>query len=633
MSEQPSKRSALLVGINSYQAPDIPALSGCEADVYAFAALLEGQFGFNPTAITCLVGAQATRLNILTNLARLAQEAQAGDYILFHFSGHGSRTPDREPYDEPDGWDESLVPFDGRDPDDLIQDITDDEMRAWLTHIKPDVLVWLIFDCCHSGHLTRAEAEAKPHLPTAIRAAPPDRRRPVPPPTGNARFRRLLLPPVDEPTYVAFAACDPRQPARELQIAPANGAEPAVVHGALTYALLCALTSATLTSTFTFSDLAEQVRKRLAAHAPEQKPQFEGHLDWSVLGQGPVEQRSFIPVLAWDNDHITLAGGAPLGLTQGVEVAVYPAGEKMFNDAQRRLASARVDVVGVAQATARLIAPINGTPDPTARAIVCALPQAETPLLVQVVETGANQAAVEAIRTALTPPGLLRLATPDETPHVIVAVGNQAVEVCECAGNRSLITYPLTAGWPQALAKRLQQMARYAFVARLQTPRSAALHQAIAVTPVQYNPTRTGLVPDANGVYHVQQKQPVSFQVINQTWRPLYLTILKLAPDDQVRQGYPPAGQAKPQAAGVQTTLSYYKLTPGEGAGRYLYKVIASSAYVDFMPLEVGGARAGSTHDLQAWVDGLAANGVRHLSPEQTEEEAWEVVTVAVEAM
>lgn len=91
---QPSRRKlALLVGIDRYgsAAVDCPALRGCGTDVDLQRQLLIHRFGFQPQDIVTLTNEAATRSAIETAfLQHLVQQAQAGDLVLFHFSGYGS---------------------------------------------------------------------------------------------------------------------------------------------------------------------------------------------------------------------------------------------------------------------------------------------------------------------------------------------------------------------------------------------------------------------------------------------------------------------------------------------------------------------------------------------------------------
>ncbi|MEW5857844.1 MAG: caspase family protein [Cyanobacteriota bacterium] len=94
---QPSRRKlALLVGINQYprgsQTRSLPSLQGCVTDVELQRELLIHRFGFHPSDILTLTDSQATRQNIETAfLEHLTEQAAAGDVVLFHFSGCGSR--------------------------------------------------------------------------------------------------------------------------------------------------------------------------------------------------------------------------------------------------------------------------------------------------------------------------------------------------------------------------------------------------------------------------------------------------------------------------------------------------------------------------------------------------------------
>lgn len=88
---QPSARKlALLVGINQYLSGT--PLNGCVTDVELQRELLIHRFGFNPQDILTLTDSGATRENIETAFVEhLTKQAAAGDVVVFHFSGYGSR--------------------------------------------------------------------------------------------------------------------------------------------------------------------------------------------------------------------------------------------------------------------------------------------------------------------------------------------------------------------------------------------------------------------------------------------------------------------------------------------------------------------------------------------------------------
>jgi hypothetical protein len=114
LAQPGGRKLALLVGINQY--PYSAALGGCVTDVELQRELLIHRFGFDPSNVLTLTDSQATRENIETAfIEHLTEQAKAGDVVVFHFSGYGSRVkrsgelqPDEAVYLQ-----NSLVPVDG----------------------------------------------------------------------------------------------------------------------------------------------------------------------------------------------------------------------------------------------------------------------------------------------------------------------------------------------------------------------------------------------------------------------------------------------------------------------------------------------------------------------------------------
>lgn len=67
--------------------------------------------GFEKENIKTLKNKQATKSAILKSLKRLESEVKAGDFIIFHFSGHGQPVMDLNG-DESNGRDEAIVAYD-----------------------------------------------------------------------------------------------------------------------------------------------------------------------------------------------------------------------------------------------------------------------------------------------------------------------------------------------------------------------------------------------------------------------------------------------------------------------------------------------------------------------------------------
>ncbi|MBL9087503.1 MAG: caspase family protein, partial [Planctomycetia bacterium] len=167
---------ALLVGCTTYpflaRALDAATydarvrLRGPEADVAAFADVLTTTLAVPRAHVTTLVGwddraplENPTRENVLRGLLRLARTVAPGDRVVFLFAGHGSRVPDGSG-DEPDGFDEVLLPADVRtfEPEGrrVPGAILDDEVGQRLRAIRDaGATVWAVFDCCHAGTMAR----------------------------------------------------------------------------------------------------------------------------------------------------------------------------------------------------------------------------------------------------------------------------------------------------------------------------------------------------------------------------------------------------------------------------------------------------------------------------------------------
>jgi uncharacterized caspase-like protein len=109
------RKLALLVGINY---PGTKAeLKGCYNDVDRMRRCLIDRFGFDEADIRVLTDAdrsapQPTGANIRRALARLVGDARPGDFLFFHYSGHGTRLPAETGQNDDTGYDECIVPCD-----------------------------------------------------------------------------------------------------------------------------------------------------------------------------------------------------------------------------------------------------------------------------------------------------------------------------------------------------------------------------------------------------------------------------------------------------------------------------------------------------------------------------------------
>jgi metacaspase-1 len=138
-------KCALCIGINDYPGTESD-LNGCVNDAKDWAAAFS-KHGFS---VTTLFDKKATGANLRAAIGSLMTNANEGDCLAVHYSGHGSYVPD-ENGDEPDGFDECICPCDisTKGP------ITDDELFELYSSRPTGVRLFIASDSCHSGTVAR----------------------------------------------------------------------------------------------------------------------------------------------------------------------------------------------------------------------------------------------------------------------------------------------------------------------------------------------------------------------------------------------------------------------------------------------------------------------------------------------
>jgi hypothetical protein len=170
----PPRRVGVFIGISQYADPRIQGLSVCAKDASTMAGVMRshGQVGQG----WVLVNEQATRKAIEYTLRRqVAPATRPGDTVIIYWSGHGSRCAD-DNGDEKDGFDEYLVPSDGRldDLDTIRQTmVLDDAFGRWLQELDGRRIV-VVLDACHSAGLAEGGKSIARSVPAAAGdGAPP----------------------------------------------------------------------------------------------------------------------------------------------------------------------------------------------------------------------------------------------------------------------------------------------------------------------------------------------------------------------------------------------------------------------------------------------------------------------------
>ena len=357
------RRRALLVGISKYM--ELGSKNGMwnslrtGCDVELMRQVLMARFGFRDGDIRTLTESQATKQELDKAFREhLINGAGPGDVVVFYFSGHGQSVADPEAFG---GLRGSLVTANyttGRGLDDARQDnLRSDEVRELLRALKENMKdkdgkvqgnITVLFDSCHSGNGTKGELQEK--------GRPWDPARdggeiPQPNPGLGAKgeagtkgsFSDFDRDKAIAEGYTFISAC------RNYQVAycPQAGTEASV----FTYHLARGMADATPGTTY--KDLFERLSVDISLG---QIPQLEGDSTKLLLAGAAVPGEEYLVVQAIEGKRITLPVGFVQGVATGSRYALYRAGKKVREEANK-LGEARVVKVATTTCTAELEGP------------------------------------------------------------------------------------------------------------------------------------------------------------------------------------------------------------------------------------------------------------------------------------
>ncbi len=145
----PSRKWAVVVGVNFYQDEFIPDLSGAVNDAWAFYHFLASPKGgaVDPFRLRLLLNEEATRRGVEDALGEFLQYACPQDQIIIYFAGHGAPEPDRP--------DEAFLLLHDTDLNSMVS-------TALSMSQLPNFLKWrtgqtgqllMLIDACHSGNI------------------------------------------------------------------------------------------------------------------------------------------------------------------------------------------------------------------------------------------------------------------------------------------------------------------------------------------------------------------------------------------------------------------------------------------------------------------------------------------------
>lgn len=593
-----SSKRALLVGVSGYERNGGGwGKIATREEVLRLRETLKGKFGFTDDGILVLTTPEeTTRESILRKFrSHLIDRTERGDVVYFHFSGHGQPIPD-DGKDEPDGYDESLVPSDYVSKVDGSRNIRDDELGKLIQEVKAKSPASLLvsLDACYTGTATRGETEGRG-----------DDWRGEPVSASRIKGEETIASGLDAVRdYVVLTAAAPRQSAKQVRL------EDGRLVGLFTWSLIEALErSGPQTS---YRDLHEAVTNRVVNLNRLQNPQAEGKIDSLLLNGTALRQEPYFRLSVERDGRVWLKGGQLQGITTGSLFAVYPEGTRSKEDAGQ-LAQAEVVEVEVIRSQVTLSASIPAEKLRLARAFETKhrYDQKLLRIATRDLDRVANQ---DGVRQALSGLGLtmaegpiydllIRGVRPGEGLDDGVRAGFRGVIVEQQNGIR-LTSLEAGPNLEAELSKVIEREWQLLTVRSLERgdPR-LAVDLRIVPIEVEVDPQTRKFVRyladkspvyDKGGQLTLQNGSYFRVDVRNSGTLPVYVTILNLTSAREVMQIWPPPSPGQAESGNYLEAaredrpaewklIQYYEVAPPLGLESFM--VIGTTKPTDFSPL------------------------------------------------
>jgi hypothetical protein len=315
---------ALLIGIDKYSPHEnatikfdanrfsLPDLDGCKNDILSIRSVLGKRYGFKENNITALQDQEASRENILKSIGDLLNKSWKNDIAVIYYAGHGSQLQNSRSR-EADKKDETIVPADIWKEG--IYDITDKQLAKYFNQfIDKEVKLTVIFDCCHSGSVSRGPVFQKPRL-RYLPASDFDTKDASDPPVPEQR---------KEGNFLIISAAQDNEFAQELLD------DNKVMHGAFTTALTEAIQQQPVDASAI--NIFTSLIGILKNNGKKQEPVIGGSLvrqreTLFGINSARLSDKVFIPVVSVSKDKIQLQGGYVDNLHAGNEITKTGGGD------------------------------------------------------------------------------------------------------------------------------------------------------------------------------------------------------------------------------------------------------------------------------------------------------------------
>ena len=574
-------KHALLIGINRYPYLDNKDLKGCLNDVDLLGQVLQDRFGFPASNMAFLKDDEATRDNILSAFDGLVERIDDDDIVTVVYAGHGSRL--RDPHGGADLL-ESMVTYDsGRGDLGPNRDVLDYEVDWFvqrLNHKTP--YVTLLFDCCHSGSVTRdafgsLTREVEPDT-RSIEEAFPDTLPPLPP-RGSGELTDApgaggWLP--GSRSAVVIAACDAAELANEHQVFEGDTL---IRHGALSWFLSRELLKAGSGSTW--RDLFEKIAPAINGEHPRQHPQMEGKADEVLFGTEELTPSAYLTVKSVDEEGVELGGGAAHGVTCDSVYAIHPHGTHAAGPEGTELVLVRIE--SVQATTCRGVFEAEPTEDLAEgmRAFARSIELTDPALRVCVHVPDAKDLEGRQLSTMLASSDLIEVVSMDEPADVLVrllaprtfleddapmpGLGKLPTWTWAAVGGDGRLVVkkqPATKAAFKKLLTGLEGVARYRNLLAIRNEDAlSAMDGAVLLEAQRYAESRMAFVPATSepevGVVLFEEGEKAEFVITNGHDEAVYVTLVQFGANGAIDLMLPMVGHPTYNAGGV-------KLEPGE---------------------------------------------------------------------
>jgi hypothetical protein len=568
---------ALLVGINNYKYPDrVPALAGSLNDVEDMREVLIGKFEFPPENIMVLTDSKATHTEIINAIrTHLIAKARPGDIVVVHYSGHGSQMKDVTGK-MISGLDETIVPYDSRDPQGKIFDISGAELHGLLLQLAAKTKnVTFILDSCHSGTLVRG---------ARVRSIPADTRTPPPNTYGSQNTTRGVVD-TDEhasPAFATIAAATSKESAFEVFEGEKD-------HGALTYFLTRQLRRAKAGTTY--RDIMDNVSADVTATFPGQHPSLEGtEADQYVFGDGNSLARSYVVASpsALEAHHVTLGAGQVQGATVGSRYDVYPPGSKAFASPAKPLAT--VQILSVSAFTSQATV-VSGDKVPTASRAVERYHQYGNLRMRVFLDGVEDSPTLMSINDELQGARNIEVVSKPSTCHMQVRQSGKNIQTL--AADSTSLSPPVPVDDPnvvQQVVGQIKSWAKWFNVLSVHNP-----HPEIELEfTLKESETRDPMARVGRPDMGVLDGETVQAALVNRADRDLYVAVLDLTSDGRIAVVYPTEKGVK-EVLRRTTSLSIplkASVPKGRSVVTDILKVFAGYDPIDLSPLTQAAIRS-----------------------------------------